>query len=127
MSLLIFWYFIHSSVIAGRKVLNEYLVLATLGATGGIAYGATKLMSGGKKVEEPKSLATKAKSALGVGARSVCMSNLHIQPRLVVKLLAWRIQSLTFPFVTYSEEETLCVYPFSSEISLPCPVFVAPS
>ncbi|KAG8713203.1 hypothetical protein FRC08_013573 [Ceratobasidium sp. 394] len=55
-----------SYVIAGRKIANEYLSLAVLGSTGLLAYSATKL-GGGKKKEEPQSLADKAKSALGVG------------------------------------------------------------
>ncbi|KAG9078002.1 hypothetical protein FRC06_008595 [Ceratobasidium sp. 370] len=55
-----------SYVIAGRKIANEYLALGVLGSTGLLTYGATKL-GGGKKEEEPQSLADKAKAALGVG------------------------------------------------------------
>ncbi|KAG8736790.1 hypothetical protein FRC10_008952 [Ceratobasidium sp. 414] len=55
-----------SYVIAGRRIANEYLALGVLGSTGLLAYGATKI-GGGKKKEEPQSLADKAKNALGVG------------------------------------------------------------
>ncbi|KAG8727270.1 hypothetical protein FRC12_022656 [Ceratobasidium sp. 428] len=55
-----------SYVIAGQRIANEYISLAVLGSTGLIAYAATR-GGGSKKKEVPKSLADKAKSALGVG------------------------------------------------------------
>ncbi|QRV82174.1 deoxyribose-phosphate aldolase [Ceratobasidium sp. AG-Ba] len=55
-----------SYVIAGRRIANEYIALGVLGTTGLLAYGATR-GGGSKKKEEPKSLADKAKSVLGVG------------------------------------------------------------
>jgi hypothetical protein len=58
-----------NSVIAGRRIANEYLALGTLFTTGALAYSATKLAGGSKKKPEPQSLADKAKSALGVGER----------------------------------------------------------
>lgn len=56
-----------ASVIAGRRIANEYLALGTLFSTGVLTYGSTKVFGGGsKKKEEPKTLVDKAKSTLGI-------------------------------------------------------------